>query len=127
MSTRQNRLAIAAAVIVSTAILTACSSSSTASMPESAIAAASSAAAAAAAADAAGAGVGGTAAMRTLCDQMVADGLSPEAATALAETNGYVARVGTIDGAPQALTMDLREDRFTFDVAAGVVVGCTYG
>jgi len=65
--------------------------------------------------------------MVTLCEQMVADGLSPEDATALAESNGFVARVGTIDGEPQAVTMDFREDRFTFEVADGVVVGCTYG
>ena len=65
--------------------------------------------------------------MVTLCEQMVADGLSPEDATALAESNGFVALVGTIDGEPQAVTMDFREDRFTFEVADGVVVGCTYG
>ena len=65
--------------------------------------------------------------MVTLCEQMVADGLSPEDATALAESNGFVARVGTIDGEPQAVTMDYREDRFTLEVADGVVVGCTYG
>jgi hypothetical protein len=119
-------LALVSAVVVCATALAACSSS-TASIPESAIAAASSAAAAAASADAAGAGVGGTDAMRALCDQMVADGMSPEDATALAESNGYIARVGTIDGAPQALTMDLRDNRFTFDVEGGAVVACTYG
>lgn len=70
---------------------------------------------------------GGTAEMQALCAQMVAEGLSPDAATALATENGYVARVGTIDGEPQAVTMDLREDRFTFEVTGGVVVSCTYG
>lgn len=65
--------------------------------------------------------------MLALCDQMVADGLTPEEATALAEENGFIARVGTIDGQPQAVTMDYREDRFTFDVADGAVIGCTYG
>lgn len=69
----------------------------------------------------------GTAEMIALCDQMVADGLTTDAATALAEEVGYVARVGTIDGEPQALTMDYREDRLTFDVEAGVVTACTYG
>lgn len=69
----------------------------------------------------------GTDAMRALCDQMVADKLTPEDATSLAEANGFVARVGTIDGVPQAVTMDFREDRFTFDVTAGAVSGCTYG
>lgn len=66
-------------------------------------------------------------AMIALCDQIVAEGLSAEDATALAEQNGYVARVGTIDGEPQAVTMDYRLDRFTFEVAAGVVVACQYG
>ncbi len=69
----------------------------------------------------------GTPDMRALCDQMIAEALSPEAATSLAEENGYTARVGSIDGVPQAVTMDFREDRFTLDVAAGVVTGCTYG
>jgi hypothetical protein len=53
--------------------------------------------------------------------------MSPEEATALAEDNGYIARVGTIDGQPQAVTMDFREDRFTFDVSEGAVIACTYG
>lgn len=66
-------------------------------------------------------------AMIALCDQMFAEGLSPEDAAALAEQNGYVARVGTIDGEPQAVTMDYRLDRFTFEVADGVVVACQYG
>jgi hypothetical protein len=69
----------------------------------------------------------GTPEMKALCDDMVADGLSVDDATALAEDNGYVARVGSIDGEGQALTMDLREDRFTFEVEGGAVVGCTYG
>ncbi len=69
----------------------------------------------------------GTDEMRALCDQMVADAMTTEDATALAESNGFVARVGTIDGEPQAVTMDYREDRFTFDVESDVVVGCTYG
>ena len=40
-------------------------------------------------------------AMLALCDQMIADGLTSAEATALAEENGYTARVGTIDGEPQ--------------------------
>lgn len=69
----------------------------------------------------------GTPEMQALCDQMVAAALSAEAATSLAEENGFTARVGSVDGVPQAVTMDFREDRFTFDVASGVVTGCTYG
>lgn len=111
--------AIAVALVLGGATLAGCSSDDVASAPASAIAAASSAAAAADEA--------GSPDMVALCDQMVADGLSPDAATALAEDNGYVARVGTIDGEAQALTMDYRTDRFTFDVQGGVVIGCTYG
>jgi len=74
-----------------------------------------------------GGDVAGTDEMRALCDQMVADAMTPEDATALAESNGFTARVGTIDGTPQAVTMDYREDRFTFDVESGAVVACTYG
>jgi len=66
-------------------------------------------------------------AMVALCDQMVADAMTVEDATALAESNGYIARVGTIDGEPQAVTMDYRLDRFTFDVVDGVVTACQYG
>ena len=74
-----------------------------------------------------GAEMAGTAAMRALCDQMVGDALTADAATTLAEASSYAARVGTIDGVPQAVTMDYREDRFTFEVTGGVVTGCTYG
>lgn len=66
-------------------------------------------------------------AMLALCEQMIADAMSVDDATALAEENGYIARVGTIDGEPQAVTMDYRIDRFTFEVADGVVVACQYG
>ena len=127
MKSRSPLMAISTVAFVAVATLAACSSSTPATTAVSAIDAASTAASAAASADAAGAGVAGTEAMRTLCDQMIADGLSPEAASALAETNGFSARVGTIDGEPQALTMDYREDRFTFEVQGGVVTACTYG
>ena len=117
---RTRTLTVIAALACSGLVLAGCSSSDeAASAPASAIAAASSAAAAA--------GDGSSPEMVALCDQMVAEGLSPEAATALAEENGYVARVGTIDGEAQALTMDFREDRFTFEVTGGVVTACTYG
>lgn len=91
----------------------ACSSDEVASAPVEAIEAASSAA--------------GAVEMKALCEQMITEGMSPEDATALAEQNGYVARVGTLEGQPQAVTMDYREDRFTFDVEGGMVVACTYG
>jgi hypothetical protein len=66
-------------------------------------------------------------AMVALCEQMVSGGMSPEDATALAKSKGYVARTGTIDGQPQAVTMDYRTDRFTFEVTGGKVTACTYG
>ena len=112
-------LAAALVMTAATTMLAACSSDDAATT-ETAVVAASEAA------ESAGEG-GGTPEMTALCDQMVAEGLTPEEATALATENGYVARVGMIDGEPQAVTMDFREDRFTFEVADGVVVGCTYG
>ena len=66
-------------------------------------------------------------AMTAMCEQMIADAMTVEDAQALAESSGYVTRVGTLDGQPQAVTTDFREDRFTFDVTDGVVVGCTLG
>ena len=65
--------------------------------------------------------------MTALCDQIVAQALPLEAAVALAESSGYTTRVGKIDGEDQALTMDLREDRFTFEVEADFVTACTIG
>lgn len=65
--------------------------------------------------------------MTALCAQIVEQALPVEAAVALAEASGYTTRVGTLDGEPQAVTSDLREDRFTFDVEADIVTGCTIG
>jgi hypothetical protein len=111
---------IAASLVAAAALATlAACADDPAETATSAIAAASEAASAAEG--------GGTPEMQALCAQMVAEGLSPEEATALATENGYVARVGMLEGEPQAVTMDLREDRFTFEVTGGVVVACTYG
>ena len=117
---RSRNVTVAAIAIVAALSLAACSSGSS----SESISPTSVAASAAASPDDGGLG---TAEMRALCDDMVSGGLSVDDATALAEDNGYVARVGSIDGEGQALTMDLREDRFTFEVEGGVVVGCTYG
>ncbi len=65
--------------------------------------------------------------LTALCEQIVAEALPLDAAVALAEASGYQTRVGRLDGEDQALTMDLREDRFTFEVEADIVVGCTIG
>lgn len=77
--------------------------------------------------DAAEAPDGADAAMVALCDEMVAESMSPEQADALAAENGYVTRVGSVDGEPMAVTTDYRTDRFTLDVVGGVVTACTYG
>lgn len=65
--------------------------------------------------------------MTALCEQIVAEGLPVEAAVALAEASGYTTRVSSIDGEDQAVTMDLQEDRFTFETEAGLVTACTIG
>jgi hypothetical protein len=65
--------------------------------------------------------------MTALCAQMIEQALPEEAAVALAEASGYTTRVGKIDGEDQALTMDLREDRFTLEITDGAVTGCTIG
>lgn len=65
--------------------------------------------------------------MTALCEQIVAEALPLDAAVALSEASGYTTRVSSIDGVEQPVTMDLREDRFTFEVEADSVVGCTIG
>jgi hypothetical protein len=65
--------------------------------------------------------------LTALCTQIVAEALPLDAAVALAEASGYTTRIGKLDGVDQAVTMDLREDRFTFEVEADTVVGCTIG
>ena len=65
--------------------------------------------------------------LAALCDQVVAEALPLDAAVALAEASGYTTRVGTLDGQPQAVTTDYREDRMTFDDDVGIDVGCTVG
>lgn len=62
-----------------------------------------------------------------LCEQIVAQQLPVEAATALAESSGYVSRIVTLDGEPQAATKDIQEDRMSFEVEGGVVTTCVGG
>ena len=50
-----------------------------------------------------------------------------EAAQALAKARGYVVRIGTLEGEQQALTKDIKANRFTLDITGGVVTGCTVG
>ena len=69
----------------------------------------------------------GSAQMVAMCGQMVDGAMTSEKAAAFAASNGYSMRVGTIDGAPQMLTMDFRWDRFTVSLVKNVVTSCTYG
>ena len=69
----------------------------------------------------------GSAQMVGMCRQMVAGPMSFDQADAFARSNGYSARIGSLDGQPQAVTADYRPDRFTLDIVAGAVTGCTYG
>jgi hypothetical protein len=69
----------------------------------------------------------GSAQMVGMCRQMVDGSMTFEQAKAFAESNGYSARVGSIDGQPQAVTLDYREDRFTLDMVSNAVTSCQYG
>ena len=71
--------------------------------------------------------VAGSAQMVGMCRQMVTGAMTPAQASAFAQSNGYITRVGTIDGQPQAVTADYRPDRFSLELTGGVVTGCTYG
>jgi len=69
----------------------------------------------------------GSAQMVGMCRQMVAGAMTFDQASAFAVSNGYTARVGSIDGQPQAVTADYRPDRFTLDMVSDAVATCTYG
>jgi hypothetical protein len=69
----------------------------------------------------------GSAQMVAMCGQMSLGAMTPDQAQAFAATSGYTTRVGSVDGQPQALTMDYRPDRFTLATAGGSVTSCTYG
>lgn len=71
--------------------------------------------------------VAGSAQMVAMCRQMVSGAMTAQQASAFAASNGYTARVGSIDGQPQAVTADYRPDRFTLTTVGGAVTGCTYG
>ncbi len=69
----------------------------------------------------------GSAQMVGMCRQMVDGRMSFDQASVFAQSNGYSARIGSIDGQPQAVTADYRPDRFTLDMVSDAVVSCTYG
>lgn len=63
----------------------------------------------------------------TFRTDLIAAGLPQDEATALIEQNGYTWRLGTIDGEPQAVTMDYRLDRLTLTIDAGIVTDAMWG
>lgn len=71
--------------------------------------------------------VAGSAQMVAMCRQMVSGRMTVEQASSFAQSNGYTARVGSIDGESLPVTADYRPDRFTLAIAAGIVASCTYG
>jgi hypothetical protein len=64
---------------------------------------------------------------RDFLAELVAEPMPQDEATALIEEAGYVWRLGTIDGEPQAVTMDYRTDRLTLTVDNGLVTDGTWG
>lgn len=58
---------------------------------------------------------------------LIGEGLTVEQAGEESERAGYSWRVGEIDGEPQAVTMDYREDRLTFTVEGGIVTDALWG
>jgi len=68
-----------------------------------------------------------TAEQETFRTDLIAAALPQDEATALIEQNGYTWRLGTIDGEPQAVTMDYRLDRLTLTVDSGIVTDATWG
>jgi PBP1b-binding outer membrane lipoprotein LpoB len=60
-------------------------------------------------------------------DGLIAEPMPQDEATAAIEEAGYVWRLGTIDGEPQAVTMDYRTDRLTLTVDNGLVTDGSWG
>ena len=65
--------------------------------------------------------------LTALCKQIVDQKITLDAANALADANGYTARVIKLDGADKPATTDLNETRLNFEVNADVVTACTVG
>ena len=63
----------------------------------------------------------------TFRTDLISAGLPQDEAAALIEQNGYTWRLGTIDGEPQAVTMDYRLDRLTLTVDDGIVTDAIWG
>ena len=58
---------------------------------------------------------------------LLATPLPQDDATQRIEEAGYTWRLGTIDGEPQAVTMDYRIDRLTLTTQDGLVIDATWG
>lgn len=63
----------------------------------------------------------------TFVNDLLATPLPQDEATARIEQAGYTWRLGTIDGEPQAVTMDYRIDRLTLTTQDGLVIDATWG
>lgn len=68
-----------------------------------------------------------TAEQLTFVEELLAEPLPQDEATTRIEEAGYVWRLGTIDGEPQAVTMDYRIDRLTLTTQDGLVTDATWG
>lgn len=60
-------------------------------------------------------------------NELLATPLPQDEATTRIEEAGYTWRLGTIDGEPQAVTMDYRIDRLTLTTQDGLVIDATWG
>ena len=60
-------------------------------------------------------------------DELLATPLPQDEATTRIEEAGYTWRLGTIDGEPQAVTMDYRIDRLTLTTQDGLVIDGMWG
>jgi len=60
-------------------------------------------------------------------NELLATPLPQDEATSRIEEAGYTWRLGTIDGEPQAVTMDYRIDRLTLTTQDGLVMDATWG
>lgn len=68
-----------------------------------------------------------TAAAQAACDQIVEGKLTQADAEALVATAGLESRIGSVDGEPNALTMDYNPSRVTLTLESGVVTACIVG
>jgi ABC-type transport system substrate-binding protein len=68
-----------------------------------------------------------TAAADAACTQILEGKLTQADAEELAKKAGLASRIGSVDGKPNALTMDYNPQRVTFTIEGGTVTECTVG